>query len=53
MGVMGDDGFGRWERLLSDRDDARVWEAVNWKDNVDAMNDSDENRPMARNLKTI
>lgn len=23
--------LGRWERLLSDRDDSRVWKAINWK----------------------
>ncbi len=24
--------LGRWARLLSDRDDGRVWKAINWKE---------------------
>ena len=26
-----DTQLGRWEKLLSDRDDSRVWKAINWK----------------------
>ncbi len=26
-----DTQLGRWERLLGDRDDSRVWKAINWK----------------------
>ena len=44
-GGVSDDGLGRWQRMLSDRDDARVWKAVNWKGDVDVMNDGDENLP--------
>ena len=24
--------LGRWERLLDDSDDARVWRAISWKE---------------------
>ena len=28
--------LGRWERLLNDRDDARVWKAIDWRGNVNS-----------------
>ena len=33
--------LGRWERLLNDKDDSRVWRAVNWKGEIDVNNPRD------------
>lgn len=32
--VYSDDSLGRWERLLGDGDDSRVWKAIDWKGNL-------------------
>ena len=32
--------FSRWERLLSDADDARVWKAISWKGNFETSGNS-------------
>ena len=32
--------LGRWERLLDDSDDARVWRAISWKGELEAALDS-------------
>ena len=31
----------RWERILQDRDDSRVWKAVNWSGDFETGNDND------------
>ena len=32
-----DNDLGKWERLLQDRDDARVWQAIDWRENFDKV----------------
>ncbi len=37
--------FNRWERLLSDADDARVWKAISWKGNFETSKSSSTDVP--------
>lgn len=37
--------LGRWERLMEDDDDARVWKAIDWKGNYSTSTHSDSNLP--------
>lgn len=32
------DGIGRWERLLKDKDDVRIWKAIDWRGNYCGSN---------------
>ena len=32
----------RWERMLQDRDDSRIWQAVNWSGDFDSRNSSSD-----------
>ena len=34
--------LGRWERLLTDKDDARVWRAIAWRGDFDLCNPRDD-----------
>ena len=36
-----DGDMGRWERLLNDNDDVRIWRAINWKGEYNKCNNSD------------
>lgn len=42
--------LGRWERLLNDRDDSRVWKAINWKGEF-ASENSDKSCPSSAEFK--
>ncbi|MPC44828.1 hypothetical protein E2C01_038508 [Portunus trituberculatus] len=37
--------LGKWEKLLSDADDARVWRAISWKGDLETSTPDNENRP--------
>lgn len=43
--------LGRWERLLDDSDDARVWKAINWKGDIEASDVGNDNRPSDSDFK--
>ncbi len=43
--------LSRWERLLQDKDDSRVWKPIDWKGNVDVNSGSDESRPSDTEFK--
>ncbi len=39
------DNMGKWERLLQDKDDSRVWRAIDWKDNFDVSTFGNDKSP--------
>ncbi len=39
------DNMGKWERILQDKDDGRVWKAIDWKGNFDVSAHVNENSP--------
>lgn len=43
--------LGRWERLLGDVDDARVWKAINWKGDLETSMLVNEDRPKDSDFK--
>ena len=47
-----DSDLGRWERLLQDEDDSRVWKAIDWKGNVTAIDGVSESQPSDVEFKT-
>ena len=46
-----DASLGRWERLLTDKDDARVWKAISWKGNFGEENVENVNSPSDEDFK--
>ncbi|MPC74570.1 hypothetical protein E2C01_068933 [Portunus trituberculatus] len=46
-----EDNVGRWERLLEDKDDVRVWKAVNWKGEYGYDQGKDEQCPSDEEFK--
>ena len=40
-----DVNLGRWERILSDKDDAKVWKAIDWKGNFTRSSNNDRDCP--------
>ena len=49
--VNNDNSTGRWERLLNDTDDARVWTTVNWKCNYSVNDCQNSLTPSDQNFK--
>ena len=49
---VGDVHMGRWERLLEDGDDARVWKAINWKGDFATRGPGDNACPSDEEFKT-
>lgn len=43
--------FSRWERLLSDADDARVWKAISWKGDFETSESSSTDLPSDEEFK--
>ncbi|KAG0719521.1 hypothetical protein GWK47_050302 [Chionoecetes opilio] len=50
--IYSDNNLDRWERLLQDRDDSRVWRAIDWKGNVNVSGSVGESRPSDEEFKT-
>ncbi len=48
----GDPALERWDRLLNDPDDARIWRAIDWKGEYVGVNDSN-GRPTDQEFKTF
>lgn len=44
--------LSRWERMLQDRDDSRVWKAIDWRGNVTMMSTNAQSRPTDDDFKT-
>lgn len=44
--------LGRWERLLNDADNARVWRAINWKGDFSMDDCQDSSCPSDKDFKT-
>lgn len=42
--------MNRWERLLQEKDDAQVWRAINWRGEIDTL-DNDSNMPTDQQFK--
>lgn len=47
----GDVHLNRWERLLGDADDARVWKAISWKGDFESTNSNRANVPSDEEFK--
>lgn len=46
-----DNHLGKWERLLQDKDDARVWQTIDWRGNFGKVMHDREESPSAEDFK--
>lgn len=48
----GNQHLGRWERILNDSDDTRVWKAINWKGELEGVKNDMDILPSDEDFKT-
>ena len=46
------DNLSRWERLLEDKDDTKVWKAIDWKEILGSSHCDDIDKPTDEEFKT-